>query len=468
MGLVLYSSTEGKPPPSSREPLLLDGRDDCPEFLSSFFGGGGGGGGGRVEPADHADHAYLADLVAHNRHLPPSGTQRHDWRCGPSKARLSARRQIAWASRYEYEYHDQIHHMREESEVDLLRHNAGGLWPRRLRPHQIRLLQRSTSACSKRWYECDRDYGGSSMPHVRGQRQSVRDACLNEMAAYQPRAPCPERSRPAPPVTTPAWTRSARRVAEDSDSDRPPSLERQGAFRDATTTKRRLSESLDPDEAELYRLGLLYDNEHACGASFDLDAIVHDAPLYTVSAGRQRGRARGRSPRSPRSPRPPRSESEDLDLDPSPVLQLGLSFANLADDAALARFLQDEEMAAYLAAVPEVELKAELEAEAAAAAAAVPDLSFSPASSSSLSRPSVRVIYELAPEVEADTETASLPALETDSSHDSDAGDWVMDMDPAGERDDDASVDNDNSSLLFRTADDTDSNPDDTWLLLRP
>lgn len=425
MGLVLYSPADGDPSPSCRDPSSL-------------------------LPVDVHD-AHFDPLDSFNRHLPPSGTQLHDWRHGPSKARLTARRQASWAYRYEFEYHNLAcgGGMREYSEVALLRHDPVG-WPRRLRPHQLRLLQTTTNLSPKRLS----GFGYSGSNSLRGQRRSVRDACINEMAVYQPRFPVPDksRSRPAPPVTTPAWTRSARRT------NRPPSLERQGAFRDASTAKRRMSQSEsssdgDNDNAELYSLGLLYDNEHACGAGFGLDTIVHDAPLYSISVteGQSRGRVRGLSPRQQEMSSEMSSDINDLE----PLPELGLSFANLADDAALARFLQDEEMAAYLASVPEGEHDT------------VTDWSCSPpsslpSSSSSSSSSPVRVIYELAPEVE----------MEEDENEDEEPSDWVMDMAGLVGDDVDSSSSTDDN-ILFRTDasdndDDNNSNPDDTWLLLRP
>ncbi|EAQ91700.1 predicted protein [Chaetomium globosum CBS 148.51] len=83
---------------------------------------------------------------------------------------------------------------------------------------------------------------------------------------------------------------------------RPPSLERQDAFRDEKTTKKRRrgrqhqrgwegEEEAGQDTnlgdeqaevAELYRLGLLYDDEHERGAGFSLDGIVRDEPVYSL------------------------------------------------------------------------------------------------------------------------------------------------------------------------------------------
>ncbi|KAK3897315.1 hypothetical protein C8A05DRAFT_48021 [Staphylotrichum tortipilum] len=90
------------------------------------------------------------------------------------------------------------------------------------------------------------------------------------------------------------------------DRRRPPSLERQDAFRDEKTAKRRRVErELTPEWddhmvvqaqeaeeiAELYRLGLLYDDEHERGAGFSMEQIVREEPVYSV---RVRNGRRGR------------------------------------------------------------------------------------------------------------------------------------------------------------------------------
>ncbi|KAH6838617.1 hypothetical protein B0I37DRAFT_419550 [Chaetomium sp. MPI-CAGE-AT-0009] len=106
---------------------------------------------------------------------------------------------------------------------------------------------------------------------------------------------------------------------------RPPSLERQDAFRDEKTAKRRRQrhqqrqqqwrewEEWEGDEqeqehdgglrdeqaevAELYRMGLLYDDEHERGEGFSLDGIVRDEPAYSLRvrpAKRARGEERAR------------------------------------------------------------------------------------------------------------------------------------------------------------------------------
>ncbi|KAL2123548.1 hypothetical protein VTJ04DRAFT_4003 [Mycothermus thermophilus] len=91
---------------------------------------------------------------------------------------------------------------------------------------------------------------------------------------------------------------------------RPPSLERQDAFRDENTAKRRNQrwtshdgfEDQDNAEsdadrvqiAELYRLGLLYDDEYERGSGFSFAQLNHDdVPVYSVRV-RQMRRARRR------------------------------------------------------------------------------------------------------------------------------------------------------------------------------
>ncbi|KAK5659494.1 hypothetical protein OQA88_695 [Cercophora sp. LCS_1] len=105
---------------------------------------------------------------------------------------------------------------------------------------------------------------------------------------------------------------------------RPPSLERQNAFRDARTAKKMkrsfAQQALAADDAELYRLGVLYDDEYERGDGFSLDAIQRDMPFsVTVKQSKKRGRKERRE--------------EDYALD------LALSFAALGDDEALAAFL---------------------------------------------------------------------------------------------------------------------------------
>ncbi|KAK3357915.1 hypothetical protein B0T25DRAFT_174228 [Lasiosphaeria hispida] len=117
---------------------------------------------------------------------------------------------------------------------------------------------------------------------------------------------------------------------------RPPSLERQNAFRDARTVKRMglkrgFSED-GADEAELYRLGLLYDDEHERGSAFSLNAIVHDDPVWNVKFKEER---RGKKKQRQRGFGEVMSEGEVVNL----ALDLALSFAAFGDDEALAAFL---------------------------------------------------------------------------------------------------------------------------------
>jgi len=127
--------------------------------------------------------------------------------------------------------------------------------------------------------------------------------------------------------------RSAARLPSDDDRGRrPPSLERQQAFCDGATTKKRQrlttldADDVELDTADLYRLGLLYDDEHERGSGFDLDTIVHDEPVYKLNV---RHAKRGRKPANG-------FEKHHYDV---ASLPLDLSFAALGDDETLARYL---------------------------------------------------------------------------------------------------------------------------------
>lgn len=108
---------------------------------------------------------------------------------------------------------------------------------------------------------------------------------------------------------------------------RTPSLERQEAFHDATTSKvaslsrRTTLSSEDAEVAELYRLGLLYDDEKDRGSGFDLNSIAHEQPLYPI---RQSKRMR-------KTKRKNRALEQQLYLD--------LSFTDLGGDDAIAQYL---------------------------------------------------------------------------------------------------------------------------------
>lgn len=121
-----------------------------------------------------------------------------------------------------------------------------------------------------------------------------------------------------------------------SDRTRRPSLEREDAFCDTTTYKSKgvrvrslMAPTTDDDAqvAELYRMGLLYDETDASqqDVSFNLNKIHHDEPAYTIrSAKRTRrggkaGKARKAAPAAP--------------------LNLDLSFADLGNDNEIGRYL---------------------------------------------------------------------------------------------------------------------------------
>ncbi|KAI0122504.1 hypothetical protein F4814DRAFT_408973 [Daldinia grandis] len=79
----------------------------------------------------------------------------------------------------------------------------------------------------------------------------------------------------------------SRRLAADpnftlpSDCSRSkPRLERQEAFREPKTQG--FYSDVVEDDSDLYKLGLLYDDEHSRGSYFSLDAIIHDEPVYSI------------------------------------------------------------------------------------------------------------------------------------------------------------------------------------------
>ncbi|KAK1712599.1 hypothetical protein CaCOL14_006823 [Colletotrichum acutatum] len=110
---------------------------------------------------------------------------------------------------------------------------------------------------------------------------------------------------------------------------RTPSLERQDAFRDPRTAKARLYPEDAPDIEELYRMGLLYDDEHLRGPAFGLDSIDHySEPEYTMRPAK---RAR-------------KSEPQQVSYDDDVQLALDLSLAELGRDESFAQFLCSPEL----------------------------------------------------------------------------------------------------------------------------
>ncbi|KAK3681789.1 hypothetical protein B0T22DRAFT_301916 [Podospora appendiculata] len=134
------------------------------------------------------------------------------------------------------------------------------------------------------------------------------------------------------------FARSALRLPNHSDSERShrrrtPSLDRQDAFCDAATAKKRRY-GTDAD-AELYRLGLLYDDPHERGAGFTFDALPVECerPVYQLRV-RPAKRGRGRRRRVVRG-----DGDGDVDVESSLELRLRLSCTPLGEDGEIARLM---------------------------------------------------------------------------------------------------------------------------------
>jgi len=117
---------------------------------------------------------------------------------------------------------------------------------------------------------------------------------------------------------------------------RRPSLEREEAFcGDRPGRKRGWVDAVmggDETTAELYRLGLLYDDPHERGDLFNLDAIVRDEPVYGFTVGtRRRGGRNGKVKGG-------RKRWDDWSGAGLP-LELELSFAALEEDERLAALM---------------------------------------------------------------------------------------------------------------------------------
>jgi len=123
--------------------------------------------------------------------------------------------------------------------------------------------------------------------------------------------------------------RSSVQLPSDRDRlQRRPSLEREEAFCDPSTYKGKvhslpaLPASDDAQVAELYRMGLLYDESDKAtnDTSFDLNTISHDTPVYSIRAAKKARKLHSKA-RALRDP-----------------LSLDLSFADLGNDDELARY----------------------------------------------------------------------------------------------------------------------------------
>lgn len=205
------------------------------------------------------------------------------------------------------------------------------------------------------------------------------------------------------------WTRSrGRGLAEENSAQlarsdvpfpsdhnrnvRRPSLEREDAFCDANTFKphgvRTQTSGDDAEVAELYRMGLLYDDGENAN-NFDLTSIRRDDPVYTIRPAKRARRSNGKQP----------------GYEISRSLHLDLSFADLGDDDAIARYLN-----ASSATTP-----AEI---AAAHDEAIQHLASQRSNSGS---PPLRVIYELdSLRPSFDVDTSQPPDLMDDSLSDYD------------------------------------------------
>ncbi|KAF5021307.1 hypothetical protein F66182_6705 [Fusarium sp. NRRL 66182] len=108
---------------------------------------------------------------------------------------------------------------------------------------------------------------------------------------------------------------------------RRPTLEREEAFRDASTARgnvhlgRRMPLTEEDEVAELYRMGLLYDDEQDRGEGFTLDSIKHQEPVYSI--------------RPAKRSRKKKSHSFSF----NEPLHLNLSFTDLGNDLTIAQLL---------------------------------------------------------------------------------------------------------------------------------
>ncbi|TPX12313.1 uncharacterized protein E0L32_006960 [Thyridium curvatum] len=244
---------------------------------------------------DPTGTSALPGLLSEHRYIPdtrgPSNTARH--RNLLQDQQISRAKYARWAERH-------------STHQDAVASATGLTRPRKLHPHQIAVL----NACQR----------SSAAGNVRMRKRTTRAA--RSWLDNEDEGRDLARSRVPLPSD---GDRAGRR--------RPPSLERQEAFVDAATKKMRLpspdarrAADEDADIKELYRMGLLYDDEHQRGSAFSLDAIVHDEPVYTLSI--RKGR-KGQK----------RKAVEGIDEAWHTKLPLDLSFAAFGDDDALAQWL---------------------------------------------------------------------------------------------------------------------------------
>ncbi|OAA50371.1 hypothetical protein NOR_00821 [Metarhizium rileyi] len=163
---------------------------------------------------------------------------------------------------------------------------------------------------------------------------------------------------------------------------RRPTLERENAFWDASTSKIHIRQRAEPASedqqvAHLYRMGLLYDKDeqnHGDEDSFNLNSIKHDVPLYSIRPAK-----RGRKHKVVK------------DVFEDHALHLNLSFSDLGDDDAIAQ---------YLMALNRPEIDEGIQ---------------QPPEEQTEPQPPLRVIYELSnPKTSFDVDTSQPPDLVDD------------------------------------------------------
>ncbi|TQV94498.1 hypothetical protein IF1G_06509 [Cordyceps javanica] len=128
-----------------------------------------------------------------------------------------------------------------------------------------------------------------------------------------------------------ALARSTVPLPGERNHRRCPSLERQEAFYDQSTTKakvyvRRYTASEDAQVAELYHKGLLYNSGEDLKTAFDLNSIRHNEPTYIIRPAK----------RARKNAKHKRHDGGTYALEQP--LHLSLSFSDIGDDEAIARY----------------------------------------------------------------------------------------------------------------------------------
>ncbi|KAI6087564.1 hypothetical protein F4821DRAFT_105442 [Hypoxylon rubiginosum] len=209
-----------------------------------------------------------------------------------------------------------------------------------------------------------------------------------------------------------------------------PRLERQEAFHQPKTQLYH-SDAVE-DDSDLYKLGLLYDDEHTRGSYFNLNTIVHSDPVYLV---RPTKRAKKR-----------RQDSSYLYLD--------LSYSSLGSDADVQQFLVPDlhEIPAPLDDRPMARKSHEDDAarKRSYRDAALSTIHELPENPRSLLEPTV-------------SEVTDIPDLMSDEDEDEDeSGDWALleETEVLGTADADASADGEDAADAIPAA------GDETWVVL--